>query len=93
MSEERDLEAYLVKRCKQIGLLQRKVQWVGRAGAPDRVIFGPGRRAIWVELKSLHGKVSVLQEREHARLRALGQPVFEVRTRERLEEVLEYVHA
>lgn len=43
--KERDIEAYLVKRVKALGGEVRKVQWVGRQNAPDRVVMLPG--ALW----------------------------------------------
>lgn len=62
---ERDIERYLVKRVKELGGEVRKVQWVGRRNAPDRVIMWHGRvpkvvagkvvespPTIWVELKN-----------------------------------------
>ena len=61
---ERDIEAHLVKRVKELGGEVRKVQWVGRAGAPDRVVMLPRylssiptpsttfSETIWVELKN-----------------------------------------
>lgn len=42
---ERDIEKYLVKRVKQLGGEVRKVQWVGRVGAPDRVVMLPSQYA------------------------------------------------
>jgi hypothetical protein len=39
---ERDIEAHLVKRVKALGGEVRKVQWVGRASAPDRLVMLPG---------------------------------------------------
>lgn len=64
-ARERDIERHLVKRVKELGGEVRKVQWVGRAGAPDRLVLvpaAPGRpwfnlqsskpHAIWVELKN-----------------------------------------
>jgi hypothetical protein len=64
---ERDIEAQLVKRVKQLGGEIRKVKWVGRDGAPDRVVMLPlatmdyvslngelhyGRPStIWIEVK------------------------------------------
>ena len=64
--KERDIEKHLVKRVKQLGGEVRKVQWVGRVGAPDRLVMLPdffyrenygeperyGPAAIWVELKN-----------------------------------------
>lgn len=60
---ERDIEDYLVKRVKAMGGEVRKVQWIGRNSAPDRVVMLPGGRmfavdeighgrTIWVELKN-----------------------------------------
>lgn len=62
---ESTIEKYLVKRVKELGGEVRKVAWVGRQGAPDRLVMLPaswrGRRTsgfwdsptpIWVELKN-----------------------------------------
>jgi hypothetical protein len=62
---ERDIEDYLVKRVKAMGGELRKVQWIGRNGAPDRLVMLPltwsparvdfingGQTTIWVELKN-----------------------------------------
>lgn len=63
---ERDIERYLVKRVKALGGEVRKVQWIGRKGAPDRLVMLPCRpigatgrvlrytpsQTIWVELKN-----------------------------------------
>jgi hypothetical protein len=50
---ERDIEAYLVKRVKAIGGEVRKVKWIGRKSAPDRLVMSPIHGAMWVELKAL----------------------------------------
>ncbi len=60
---ERDIEDYLVKRVKAMGGEVRKVQWIGRNSAPDRVVMLPVAvnvartlhshpSPIWVELKN-----------------------------------------
>jgi hypothetical protein len=60
---ERDIEDYLVKRVKAMGGEVRKVQWIGRNGAPDRLVMLPPisdpcsdngyrERTTWVELKN-----------------------------------------
>lgn len=36
---ERDVERHLVRRVMELGGEVRKVQWVGRRGAPDRVVM------------------------------------------------------
>ena len=38
---ERDIEDYLVKRVKAMGGEVRKVQWIGRNSAPDRLVMLP----------------------------------------------------
>lgn len=38
---ESKIEAYLVKRVKALGGEVRKVQWIGRRGAPDRLVMLP----------------------------------------------------
>lgn len=60
--KERDIEHHLVKRVKELGGEVRKVQWIGRQNAPDRLVMLPYRwhgpagyfvgRCLWVELKN-----------------------------------------
>lgn len=38
------IEAYLVRRVKELGGEVRKVKWIGRRGAPDRVVMLPAFR-------------------------------------------------
>ena len=78
---ERDIEADLVKRVKALGGEVRKVQWIGRRGAPDRLVMLPfddnkgSETTIWVELKAPGKRPTVQQLREHDRMRAMGQRV------------------
>ena len=41
---ERDVEQYLVEQVKAKGGEVRKVKWIGRNGAPDRIVMLPGFR-------------------------------------------------
>ena len=41
---ERDIEAALVERIEALGGETRKVKWIGRVAAPDRVVMLPGKR-------------------------------------------------
>lgn len=99
---ERHVEAYLVKRVKELGGEVRKLKWIGRNGAPDRVVMLPERgafvddgRAIWIEVKA-PGKAATFpsnaheraQHREHERMRKMGQRVEVVDSYERIEEIL-----
>lgn len=40
---ESKIEAYFVRRAKELGGEVRKVQWIGRNAAPDRVLMLPKR--------------------------------------------------
>ena len=42
---ERDIEDYLVKRVNELGGEVRKVKWVGRRSAPDRLVMLPAQTA------------------------------------------------
>lgn len=94
------IEQYLCDRVKQLGGEVRKVMWIGRRGAPDRlVMLPPGSNpgligggygsALWVELKAPGQKVKPHQAREHERMRAMGQRVEVVDSIERVDEVLQ----
>jgi hypothetical protein len=94
---ERDVEDYLVKRVKAMGGEVRKVQWIGRIGAPDRLVMLPYMTyisghvmptTIWVELKAPGAKPRPSQVREHERMRALGQRVEVIDSLEGVEALL-----
>lgn len=89
--KESTIERHLVRSVKAAGGQVRKVQWIGRNSAPDRVVMLPARtlspssidcawcrpagRVVWVELKAPGQKPTAAQSREHARMRAVGQDV------------------
>lgn len=77
---ERDIEKYLVTRVKLVGGEVRKVKWIGRRGAPDRLVMLPASElcseaTIWVELKAPGLSAKAYQSREHDRMRGMGQRV------------------
>ncbi len=60
---ERDIERYLIKKVKGLGGCVRKIKWMGRNGAPDRLILLKGSH--FVELKRPKGgRLSAGQKRE-----------------------------
>lgn len=72
---ERAIEQYLVAEVAARGGEARKLRWVGRNNAPDRLVLLPGGRLLFVEVKA-PGKVATpAQHREHCRLLVLGQRV------------------
>lgn len=87
MTRESDIESYLVERVRDMQGEVRKVKWLGRHGAPDRIVMVPGR-TLWVELKAPGEKAKPHQVREHERMRRMGQHVVVVDSFEGVDEVL-----
>lgn len=95
---ERDIENYLVRRVKEAGGEVRKVSWIGRRGAPDRVVFFRADETmtglvfdempVWVELKAPGVKPEPHQVREHERMRRLGQRVVVIDSFQQVDELL-----
>lgn len=98
---ESKVEKHLVARVKALGGEVRKVKWIGRRGAPDRLVIFPRRRQ-WtvyyageqividhplVELKRPGEDAEDYQAREHERLRAAGFVVLVLDTIEKIDEV------
>lgn len=89
---ERDIEKYLCESVEKLGGEVRKVAWIGRRGAPDRVVMLPPSVSkqpwVWVELKRPGGVVSAQQKREHERMRRYGQIVIVIKTKEEVDKWL-----
>ena len=94
---ESTIEKYLVKQVKTLGGEVRKMAWIGRRGAPDRLVMLPryGRCGhystcvtFWVELKAPGKKPPVYQLREHNRMRSMNQVVVVIDSIEGVEELL-----
>ena len=95
---ESTIENHLVQRVKELGGEVRKVKWIGRHGAPDRLVMLPSeydepglyfpRMPIWVELKAPGEKAKPHQLREHVRMRAMGQQVVVIDSIEGVEGLL-----
>jgi hypothetical protein len=93
---EREVEAHLVQRVRELGGECRKVQWIGRRGAPDRLVMLPvppgwdplTSTTVWVELKAPGQKAKPHQIREHQRMRDMGQCVVVIDSIDAVEELL-----
>ncbi len=70
---ESKIEGHLVKKLAAINVTTRKVQWTGRDGAPDRLIYAMG--GIFVELKAPGEKPRTNQLLEHEKMREAGMRV------------------
>lgn len=72
---EAEIELLVTAVAEGNGWLSRKLKWVGRHSAPDRV-YMKGGRTVWVEFKREGEKPRPSQQRELARLREKGQEVY-----------------
>lgn len=89
---ERDVEKHLVNRVKAAGGEIRKLKWIGRRGAPDRLVCLPHRCAL-VELKRPGEQLAPHQRREHARLIACGLTVVTLDSIEAVDVFMAVNHA
>ena len=85
---EKAIEAYLVRRCKESGLLCLKYSNANTTGYPDRVVCLPHCNVVWVELKSKGKKPTKLQEIRHQELRELGHQVFVIDSKEGVDKLI-----
>lgn len=85
---EKQIEAHLKKCAEAAGGEVRKVRWIGRRGAPDRIVMFPAASA-WVELKAPGKKAMPHQVREHDRMRRVGQTVEIVDSIESAEALID----
>lgn len=69
---ESAIEAMLVRSVVERGGLCYKLVSPGNPGVPDRIVIVPGGRVIFVELKTETGRLSAMQQWQHAELRERG---------------------
>lgn len=73
---ESEVEKRLTQGVKKLGGLCLKWVSPGYAGVPDRIVFLPGGRVYFVELKQDTGRLSARQKVVHKKLKALGREVI-----------------
>lgn len=83
---ESTLEKYLLLSLKKINIETRKVKWLGRDGAPDRLILVKG--GIWVELKAPGKLPRANQVDEHTVMRSAGMRVEVIDSKEQIDELI-----
>lgn len=86
---ESEVEKYLISETKKIGGEIRKLQWINRRGAPDRVIFFAG--VYFVELKAPGETLRPEQQREHDRMTAQGADVRTLDSKEKIDEFIKAI--
>lgn len=87
--KEKVIEAYLKKQVEAHGGEVRKIQWVNRRGAPDRLVLLNG--VYFVELKRPGEKLDPHQEREANRLRKQGANVRMIDTLEGVDNFIKEI--
>lgn len=79
----------MISKLQKIGVSTRKVKWVGRDGAPDRLILANG--GIWVELKAPGEKPRANQKIELEALTKAGMTVYCIDSIQQIDELIERV--
>lgn len=85
--KESTIEQYLVTETKK-----RKgycIKLLGVVGLPDRMILLPGARVIFVEVKTITGKLSPLQKQWQIWLSVLGFKVLILRSKDQVDNVFD----
>lgn len=85
---EKAIEAYLVRRVKDLGGVCLKYSNPGVVGYPDRVLLFPGGFVVWVELKSKGKRPNKVQQLRHEQLRRLGHTVAVVESKQQVDVLL-----
>lgn len=86
---ESTIEQYLVRRIKAAGGLALKWSSPSFAGVPDRIVFLPGGRVFFCELKAPGKSLSALQTRVVEILRGLGARVVVVDSRRGVDALVD----
>lgn len=83
---ESEVEGYFNRQVEKAGGEVRKVKWVNKRGAPDRLAMLRG--AHFVELKRPGGRPEPHQLREHERMRKHGLNVYVIDTLEGVDSFI-----
>jgi len=84
---EKTIERYLVQKAREKGGLA--IKWVApaMAGVPDRVVFFPGGRIVFVELKAPGQRQTPIQIRVTKMLTDLGADVRVIDSKEAVNDL------
>ena len=87
MTDERDVELFLVLKVKALG--GKAIKLVGEEGLPDRLVLFPGGKSFFCELKRPEGGVlSPAQKYIHGKLRNLGFNVYVTKNKDEVLAML-----
>lgn len=85
---ESSIEAKLVRMVRERGGLCFKFVSPGNPGVPDRIVITPGGRTVYVELKTVVGRLAAIQKWQLEEMRRRGA---DVRVLKGLEQVETFV--
>jgi hypothetical protein len=85
---ESQLERKFVRSVKDAGGVTYKWVSPGTLGVPDRIVIYNGR-VIFVELKTITGRLSPIQEHIHYMLRQNGAEVYLLKGEEQVNDFIE----
>lgn len=90
---ERDVEEYFIRRVKAIGGKSFKWRSPAQRSVPDRIVMHPKfhGRTLYVELKAPGKKSTEAQEKIQQEIIDLGHPVFELDSKQKVDEFIEDV--
>lgn len=88
---EGKIEKYLVDRVRETGGKVRKLKWIGKNGAPDRMVWWPTSNALlrsavfFVEVKAPGEKPTKQQSKEHKTMMDDGLNVWVLDSEKKVE--------
>ena len=86
---EKEIENYLIRKIKNKKGIAYKFTSPGNSGVPDRLCLLPNGKILFVELKSPGKKPRALQVNQITKITKLGQRVYVLDSKEKVDEVLE----
>ena len=91
---EAQVERYLLQCVELLGGMCPKFVDPARRGAPDRLVLLPGHPTYYVELKRPRGgRLPSHQIRYHEKIRAAGQQVWVLHSKQEIDEFLTAIQA
>ena len=88
---EKSIENYLRNEVKKLNGKAYKWESPGNNGVPDRIVFLPGGKVYLVELKAPGKKPTALQKNQHLFLNQLGQEVYVIDSKEKVDAFIQKV--